>query len=121
MMLLRILWLSLLILLICAAILFSAHGRTYELSLDYPLGFEVSQSLLTHFSAIVEGVIVPPPSSQIPPPLPPEPTEMPDTDSLSDSGEVEMIDVSVSYGEVLPDASRNGPHHCLLSGVSSHV
>ncbi|MGB0385715.1 MAG: hypothetical protein ACPGWR_12920 [Ardenticatenaceae bacterium] len=47
-----------------AAALFSAHGRTYELALEYPIGFEASQSLLTHFSAIVTGLELDvPPSS----------------------------------------------------------
>lgn len=37
------------------SVLFSANGYTYELALAYPTGFEASQSLLTIYSAIVEG------------------------------------------------------------------
>jgi len=38
-----------------AAVLFSAHGRTYELALRYPIGLDASQRLLTTYAAIVEG------------------------------------------------------------------
>lgn len=37
------------------SLLFSAQGRTYELALRYPTGFEAPQPLLTAYSAIVEG------------------------------------------------------------------
>ncbi len=37
------------------AVLFSANGRTYELSLRYPTGFDSPQPLLTAYTAIVEG------------------------------------------------------------------
>lgn len=37
------------------SVLFSAHGRTYELALRYPTGFDAPQPLLTAYSAIVEG------------------------------------------------------------------
>jgi lipoprotein-anchoring transpeptidase ErfK/SrfK len=36
-----------------ATVLFSAHGKTYELTLRYPLGFAAPQPLLTAYSAIV--------------------------------------------------------------------
>ena len=36
------------------AILFSAHDRTYELVLRYPVGLDVSQPLLTIYATIVE-------------------------------------------------------------------
>ena len=36
------------------AVLFSGSGRTYELALRYPLGFDAPQSLLTTYSIIVE-------------------------------------------------------------------
>ncbi len=51
------------------SVLFSAHGRTYELSVRYPIGFEASQELLTDYSAIVEGfrLDVPPEPSPTPP------------------------------------------------------
>ncbi len=38
-----------------AAVLFSAHGRTYELTARHPTGFAVRQPILTAFTAIVEG------------------------------------------------------------------
>lgn len=47
------------------AVLFGAHGRTYELALRYPSGFDSPQPLLTAYSAIVEGFaldILPEPS-----------------------------------------------------------
>ena len=37
------------------AVLFGAHGRTYELALRYPTGFDSPQPLLTAYTAIVEG------------------------------------------------------------------
>ncbi|MDX9830351.1 MAG: hypothetical protein RBU35_08825 [Anaerolineae bacterium] len=37
------------------AVLFSGSGRTYELELVYPTGFEASQPLLTAYSVMVEG------------------------------------------------------------------
>jgi len=37
------------------AVLFSGNGRTYELALAYPTGFEASQPLLTAYTAMVEG------------------------------------------------------------------
>jgi hypothetical protein len=37
------------------SVLFSAHGRTYELAVRYPLGFDAPQPLLTAYTAIVEG------------------------------------------------------------------
>lgn len=37
------------------AVLFAAQGRTYELSLRYPAGFDSPQPLLTAYTAIVEG------------------------------------------------------------------
>jgi len=36
-------------------VLFSAHDRTYELALRYPIGLDASQPLLTAYAAIVEG------------------------------------------------------------------
>jgi hypothetical protein len=38
-----------------ATVLFSGHGKTYELSVRYPLGFAAAQPLLTAYSAIVAG------------------------------------------------------------------
>jgi hypothetical protein len=52
--------------------LFSAHGRTYELALRYPIGFDASQPLLTAYSAIVEGFRLD---------TPPDPTPMTNTTS----------------------------------------
>lgn len=51
------------------SVLFSANGYTYELALHYPTGFEASQSLLTIYSAIVEGfqLEVPPGPTPTPP------------------------------------------------------
>jgi hypothetical protein len=51
------------------SVLFSAHGRTYELALRYPLGFDAPQPLLMAYSAIVEGfrLDVIPGSSPTPP------------------------------------------------------
>lgn len=62
-----------------AAVLFSANGRTYQLSLEYPIGFEASQSLLTHFSTIVESFQfdVPPSPSQTLPQAAPQPSLTP--------------------------------------------
>ncbi len=37
------------------SVLLSGNGHTYELSLRYPLGFDAPQTLLTAYSAIVEG------------------------------------------------------------------
>lgn len=37
------------------SVLFSAHGRTYELGLRYPTGLDSPQPLLTAYTAIVEG------------------------------------------------------------------
>ncbi len=37
------------------AVLFNGGGRTYELTLRYPLGFDASQPLLTAYTAMVEG------------------------------------------------------------------
>lgn len=37
------------------SVLFSGHGKTYELSLNYPLGFAAPQSVLAAYSAIVAG------------------------------------------------------------------
>jgi hypothetical protein len=34
--------------------LFNAHGRTYELTLRYPVGFDASQPLLSIYAAVVE-------------------------------------------------------------------
>ena len=51
------------------SVLFSAHGRTYELALRYPIGFEAPQPLLTTYSAIVEGFrldVVPGPTATPP-------------------------------------------------------
>jgi lipoprotein-anchoring transpeptidase ErfK/SrfK len=37
------------------SLLFNGHGRTYELSVRYPLGLDAPQALLTAYTAIVEG------------------------------------------------------------------
>lgn len=52
-----------------ASVLFSGGGRTYELALRYPTGFDASQPLLTAYSAIVEGfrLDTPPDPSPTPP------------------------------------------------------
>jgi hypothetical protein len=50
-------------------VLFSGKGRTYEISLRYPTGFDASQQLLTIYSAIVYGFrldVVPEPSPTLP-------------------------------------------------------
>jgi hypothetical protein len=51
------------------SVLFNGGGRTYELALTYPLGFDVPQPLLTAYSAIVVGFRsdVPPGSTPTPP------------------------------------------------------
>ena len=51
------------------SVLFSAHGRTYELFLRYPTGYEAPQPLLSAYSAIVEGFRLdrPPEPSPTPP------------------------------------------------------
>jgi len=36
------------------AVLFSSDGRTYEIALTFPTGFDASQKLLTQFTALVE-------------------------------------------------------------------
>ncbi len=48
---------------------FSAHGRTYELAMRYPLGFAARQDLLSAYTAIVEGLRLdaPPAPSPTPP------------------------------------------------------
>jgi hypothetical protein len=51
------------------SVLFSGGGRTYELALTYPLGFDAPQPLLTAYSAIVVGfrLDVPPGPTPTPP------------------------------------------------------
>ncbi len=51
------------------AVLLSGNGRTYELSLRYPTGFDAPQPLLTTYSAMVEGfrLDTPPGPSPTPP------------------------------------------------------
>ncbi|MDI7278226.1 MAG: hypothetical protein QME94_19790, partial [Anaerolineae bacterium] len=51
------------------SVLFAAHGRTYELSLRYPLGYAARQPLLTVLSAMVEGFRL----DRLPPPSPTPP------------------------------------------------
>ncbi len=50
------------------AALFSAHGRTYELVLRYPLGFDAPQPLLTGYTAIVAGFRLDAPPAPTPSP-----------------------------------------------------
>ncbi len=51
------------------SVLFNGGGRTYELALTYPLGFDAPQPLLTAYSAIVAGfrLDVPPGPTPTPP------------------------------------------------------
>ncbi len=51
------------------AVLFSAHGHTYELSIRFPLGFAAPQAALTAYSAVVAGFTfdTPPEPSPTPP------------------------------------------------------
>jgi len=51
------------------SVLFSGSGRTYELALRYPTGFDAPQPLLTAYSALVEGfrLDTPPGPSPTPP------------------------------------------------------
>lgn len=50
------------------SVLFSAHGRTYDLALRYPLGVDAPQPLLTAYSAIVESFQLDAPPSPVPTP-----------------------------------------------------
>ena len=61
-----------------ASVLIGAHGRTYELTFQYPTGLDASQELLNVFVAVAEGLKLDvPPPPYVPPVLPTQPSAAP--------------------------------------------